>query len=109
MTLRLRGLLEEPIQLNKGYSEDLECTKRNRYVLHCDSRAVQVASIFCWNTFPAKYDCSLCAMLRSTNIPRNPDCLCVCIVVFPYSSLKSGSKLLQRFDYFWTRKMLAIC
>ena len=32
MTLRLGGLLEEPIQSKTGYSEDLECTKRNRYV-----------------------------------------------------------------------------
>ena len=32
MTLRLGGLLKGPIQSKKGYSEDLECTKRNRYV-----------------------------------------------------------------------------
>ena len=32
MTLRLGGLLPGPIQTLVGYSEDLECTKRNRYV-----------------------------------------------------------------------------
>ena len=30
--LRLGGLLRGPIQTIDGYSEDLECTKRNRYV-----------------------------------------------------------------------------
>lgn len=76
---------------------------------NCVASQSNCAAAFVGTLFQAKFDCSLCAMLRFTNIPRNPDRLCVCIVVFPYSSLKSGSKLLQCFDYFWTRKMLAIC